>query len=129
MTCFWDGLLNNLKEDDFQRVFQVNKPNNKNFIKLLKNNNRKTKNIKWNGEIFSDKQLEENFIHIKDFNENSINNGYLCSICDPFLVLICELFTININHNYCGYLMTYTNNNFIKTLNFKSNKSHFSAIK
>lgn len=128
MTCFWDGLLNNLKEDDFQRIFQVNKPNNKNFVKLLKNNNRKTKNIKWNGEIFSEKQLEENFIHIKDFNENSIDNGYLCSICDPFIVLICELFIVNINHNYCDYLMTYTNSNSIKTLNFKSSKSHFSAI-
>ena len=128
MTCFWDGLLNNLKEDDFQRIFQVNKPNNKNFVKLLKNNNRKTKNIKWNGEIFSEKQLEENFIHIKYFNENSIDNGYLCSICDPFIVLICELFIVNINHNYCDYLMTYTNSNSIKTLNFKSSKSHFSAI-
>jgi|TARA_Y100000991_G_scaffold5506_1_gene4354 hypothetical protein len=129
MTCFWDGILHNLNDDDFQRVFQVNKPNNKNLIKLLKDNNRKTKNINWNGEIFSEKQLEENFIHIKDFNEKFIGNGYLCSTCDPFLVLICELFTVNINHNYCGYLMTYTNSKSIKTLNFKSNKSHFSAIK
>ena len=129
MTCFWDGILHNLNDNDFQRVFQVNKPNNKNFIKLLKENNRKTKNIRWNGEIFREKQLEENFNHVKDFNENSITNGYLCSICDPFLILICELFNVNINHNYCGYLMTYTNSTSVKTLNFKSSKSHFSALK
>lgn len=127
MTCFWDGILHHLKDDDFQKVFQINKPSNKDFVKLLKNNNRKTKNIKWNGETLSVKQLEENFIHIKDFNENSINKGYLCSICDPFLILISEIFILNINHNYCGNIMKYTNNQGTKILNFKSNKGHFSA--
>lgn len=127
MTCFWDGILHHLKDDDFQKVFQINKPSNKDFVKLLKNNNRKTKNIKWNGETLSVKQLEENFIHIKDFNENSINKGYLCSICDPFLILISEIFILNINHNYCGNIMKYTNNQGTRILNFKSNKGHFSA--
>lgn len=127
MTCFWDGILHNLKEDDFQKVFQMNKPNNKDFVKLLKNNNKKTKNTKWNGEKLSEKQLEENFIHIKDFNENSINNGYLCSICDPFLILVSEIFILNINHNFCGNIMKYTTNQASRTLIFKSNKSHFSA--
>ena len=128
MTCFWDGILHHLKEEDFQRVFQISKPNNKIFVKLLKDNLRKTKNIKWNGESLTDQQLKENFAHIKDFDENSIQGGYLCSTCDPFLFLVSELFNVNINHNYCGYLMKYTNTQPIKTLNFKSNRGHFSAV-
>ena len=127
MTCFWDGILHHLKDEDFQRVFQINKPTNKNFVKILKSNLRKTKNIIWNGETLTDKQLEENYEHIKDFNADSIHGGYLCSTCEPFLFLVCELFKMNINHNYCGHMMSYKVNNSIRTLNFKSNSGHFSA--
>ena len=38
-------------KDDFDNISDL-------FVKLLKNNNRKTKNIKWNGETLSEKQLE-----------------------------------------------------------------------
>ena len=72
-------------------------------------------------------QLEENYQHIKDFNVKSISAGYLCSTCDPFLLLICELFKVNINHNYCGYKMKYRINNAVKTLNFKSDRGNFTA--
>ena len=126
MTCFWDGILHHLKDEDFQRIFQINKPNNKNFVELLKTNLRKTKDIIWNGYTLTDKQLEENYEHVKDFNINSIRSGYLCSICDPFLFLVCELFRVDINHKYCGYNMTYRVKNPTKTLNFKSNSGHFS---
>ena len=107
--------------------FQINKPNNKNFVKILKSNLRKTKDIIWNGETLTNKQLEENYEHIKDFNVDSIYGGYLCSTCEPFLFLVCELFKMNINHNYCGQLMSYKVTNPIRTLNFKSNSGHFSA--
>ena len=128
-TCFWEAIIKRLDVRDLREFL----PNQRGispdmFVLRLKSLNLKTNNVLWNGEKLSEKQLEENFIHIKDFNENSIDNGYLCSICDPFIVLICELFIVNINHNYCDYLMTYTNSNSIKTLNFKSSKSHFSAI-
>ena len=127
MTCFWDGILHNLTNEDFQRTFQINKPTNTNFVNLLKNNLRKTKDLTWNGETLSENQLNENYEHIRDFDVNSIHNGYLCSTCDPFLFLVCELFNIDINHNYCGYLMKYKVRNPIKQLNFKSDSGHFSA--
>lgn len=127
MTCFWDGILHHLKDEDFQRVFQINKPSNKNFVKILKTNLRKTKDIIWNGETLTNKQLEENYEHIKDFNVDSIHGGYLCSTCEPFLFLVCELFKMNINHNYCGHMMSYKVTSPIRTLNFKSNSGHFSA--
>ena len=127
MTCFWDGILHNLTKEDFRKTFDVKKPSNVNLVKMLQENNRKTKNILWNGEKLTQQQLEENYQHIKDFNVKSISAGYLCSTCDPFLLLICELFKVNINHNYCGYKMKYRINNSIKTLNFKSDRGHFSA--
>ena len=127
MTCFWDGILHHLKDEDFQRVFQINKPTNKNFVKILKSNLRKTKNIIWNGETLTDKQLEENYEHIKDFNVDSIHGGYLCSTSEPFLFLVCELFKMDINHNYCGHMMSYRTTNPNRTLNFKSNSGHFSV--
>ena len=127
MTCFWDGILHNLTNEDFQRTFKINKPNNKNFVNLLKQNLKKTKDLTWNGEALTDNQLNENYEHIRDFNVNSIHNGYLCSTCDPFLFIVCELFNVDINHNYCGHMMKYRTKNPIKTLNFKSNRGHFSA--
>ena len=52
MTCFWDGILNALEPSDFTMLsrtygrFTVHtKPTNKNFVKLLKENNSKTKKV------------------------------------------------------------------------------------
>jgi hypothetical protein len=128
MTCFWDGILHNLTNDDFQRAFKINKPNNKGLVVFLKEQNSKeTKNIKWNGTQLRDQEIQENFQHIKDYNVKSMHGGYLCSTCDPFLILICKLFNVNINHNYCGHMMKYTVPNPIKTLNFSSDRGHFTA--
>lgn len=129
MTCFWDGILKGLSNEDFNRVFNINKPNNRGLVKLLiDNNSKETKNITWNGDIFTNKQIEENYEHIKNFDINSIKKGYLCSVCDPFLILISKLFNVNINHRYCGHLMKYRITNPIKTLNFSSNTGHFTCM-
>ena len=78
MTCFWDGILKGLSNEDFNRVFNINKPNNRGLVKLLiDNNSKETKNITWNGDIFTNKQIEENYEHIKNFDINSIKKGYL----------------------------------------------------
>ena len=38
-----------------------------------------------------------------------------------------KLFNVNINHKYCGHMMKYTVPNPIKTLNFSSDRGHFTA--
>ena len=88
MTCFWSGILSSLNTDDFNYINEPSKPNIKNFIELLKRNNIDTKNVLWQNTKLTPKQLEENKEHIRDFNIENINSGYLCSICDPFLLLI-----------------------------------------
>lgn len=132
MTCFWDGILNALEPNDFTMLsktygrFTVHtKPTNKNFVKLLKENNSKTNHIKWQGNVLSDKELNENFIHIKNFDENSISKGYYCSTCDPFLCLISKIFKVNIIHKYLKNTIEYTNTSSKKTIHFSSNRGHF----
>ena len=116
MTCFWDSLRNKLK---------INM-NNVEFILHLKKCNKNKTSVLWNNTDLTKKQCDENFEHIENFNEKNINNGYDCSICDPFLILICNIYNVNIIHNYNGYKMIYTNDAGCKDLNFKSNSGHFS---
>ena len=115
MTCFWDGLRKGLN---------INKSNSE-FIIYLKSNNTNNLDIICCDCNLSKKQLDENFQHIKEYDENSINNGYDCSTCDPFLILISHLYNININHNYNGYMIKYINNAECNTILFQSNSNHF----
>ena len=127
MTCFWNGILKSLNKNDFKLYFNINiKPNIINFIKLLKNNNRLTKNIMWNGKKLSLIEMKENYNAIKNYNINKINNGHLCSTCDYFLLLISEIFEVNINHNYMKTKINYKNcKKSRRILKFYSNRGHF----
>lgn len=129
MSCFWIGLLNGIKIDDYSIIKYNNiglKPHPAEFVQLLKNINVITPNILWNDEELIRNQLDENFQAINQLDINSINNGYLCSTFEPFLFLICELLQITIIHNYINNKIIYkhkTNNRYI--LKFKSSDSHF----
>ena len=124
MTCFWDGILKKLNNEDF-KLLEYNNTNNINFIQLLKKYNKKCTNVIWQNEKLIEKLLNENYTMISEFNENNINSGYDCSSCDPFIILICELFKININHDYNGVNIQYKIEDTRKTINYKSNQSHF----
>ena len=92
MTCFWDALRT--------KLHIKRKMNNSKFIDYLKESNKEQTAVLWNNSKLSKKQFEENYEHIKDFDKNTIRNGYDCSICDPFLILICDIYSVNIIHNY-----------------------------
>ena len=115
MTCFWDAIRNCLNISE----------GNEQFICMLKNENRKCTSVKWNNEKFTDKQLEENFEHVKNFNEKTINNGYDCSICDPFLILICEKYKARITHTFLSYPMVYECEQVEREMTFRSDRGHF----
>ncbi len=129
MTCFWDGLMNGLKQEDFNNLNEK-KTNNINFIKMLQKKNKITKDVLWNGKLVNNqKELEENYIAVRDYDINKINNGHLCSTGDYMLMLICDLFNINIYHKYLNKTMKYEKNNNNKSLYFQSNKGHFWFVK
>ena len=92
---------------------------------MLKNKNKKTSSVLWNSIKITDKQLDENYQHIKDFDSNSIHNGYFCSTFEPFLCLLCELFCISIQHNFNGTIIYYSIQDSRKTCKFKSDSGHF----
>ena len=129
MSCFWDSILNKVRIEDFQKIFNHSgKPNPETFAKMLIKENVKTENVLWNSQIMKEKQLQENYEHIQEYDVSNVNQGYDCSTCDPFLFLICELFTINIQHIYLGNTIEYThkknvfNNNY--TIKLQSDKGH-----
>ncbi len=118
MTCFWDGLINGLDKN-------IPKPTVTSFIQHLKNNNTLCYSVNCNGYILSIKFLYECKEAINNYNINDSNNGYLCSTCDPFLILYSQLYNVNINHKYNGIDILYNNYDSKKTIYFESNLGHF----
>ena len=132
MSCFWNGILHQLRIHFSEFLKKEEIKNIKELIIFLQSKNTKNINVKWNNiPSFTEKQLEENYIHIKEYNIKSVYNGYLCSTCDPFLILISEILNVDIIHNYCGSIINYININNNKKKNkilrFHSNRSHFSS--
>ena len=125
MTCFWKGVLKTLTVDDFKNALGIKHiPKYKEFVNLLKQNNVKMINVKLNGESLKDTFLDEAVTHVKNINIKKLNEGYLCSSCDPVLMLISEIFVININHDYNGTIIKYTHTNATKEINLRSNHNH-----
>lgn len=133
MTCFWNGILDGLNFDVIKNSLPncLKNPNgtvNKdplNLVKYLKENNKITENVLIQNEELRKQEKEENYEHIQSFDKVSIHQGYFCSTSDPFLILICELLNINIEHRYCGVNIKYTNKQkSICTLYLGSDRGH-----
>lgn len=125
MTCFWDGIMSALNTDDFKGMCKSSFANQKEFVTWIKEHNELTNSVKWNGTPLKDKEYEDNYIHIDNFDPTSIYNGYDCSTSEPFLYLVASLFRVNIIHDYNGILINYTVPTPTRTLRFKSDTRHF----
>ena len=124
MTCFWDGLMKGLEKNDFEKL-HFKKTNRIDLINLLKQKNTETTNVLWNDKKIHKKELEENYIAVKNYDTNNIGNGHLCSTGDYMLLLICEIFNVNIYHKYLQNTMKYEKSNNKINLHFQSDKGHF----
>lgn len=134
MTCFWDGIIKAFNPIDFHKALGINrKPSSKELVMLLKKYNKPTTDIGCNGIKLTKKQLKENMAWIKELDENNIRSGYFCSGCDPFLLLVAQLFGINIIHQYNGHNIYYNNRatkvSKVNTKVFGSNSRHFWFVK
>ena len=126
MTCFWDGILQALDNSDFQVVGCNNRLNRQQLINLLKTRNVEIQDVTWNGMELTPQEIKEHYEAIKSYDINKINNGHLCSSCDSFLLLICQVFNVNIKHLYMNVNIEYKNEKVQrKTLQFASNRGHF----
>lgn len=127
MTCFWDGILSKLPNNVISVRFGNNVQNDKNaFITAIKTHAVTTIDVLWNNEPMSEQLMQEHLTWILEYNINGIYGGHDCSICDPFLAQICQLFNINIIHNYTNTVINYTNKRISNTtLTFYSDTGHF----
>ena len=128
MTCFWDGIMKGLSSDDFKNIGET-KTDIKGLIRILKNRNKKTRDIIWNGKKIPEKELTENYMAVKDYNINGIQNGHLCSTGDYMLLLICDLFNVNIDHKFLQKTMKYEKTTNTNKIWVQSNKGHFWFVK
>ncbi len=130
MTCFWTSIIAALG-DDINNVLNCQiRPSVEKFIGLLKGGIIETSDVLWNGNELSPKEYVENSQRIREIDTKTINLGYDCSTCEPVLLLICQLFKINIQHNFNGHIVNYTNelNSSNRCLKFRSNLGHFLRI-
>ena len=126
MTCYWDSIRDSLTLDDYNRLDFNHKPNLQQFISTLKTKNTLVNNVLWQGNGFRNQEISEHFEAVKSYNTNDIHNGHLTSICDSFILLLCELLEISIEHKYLNNVIYYKNKKHSrKTLHFKSNNGHF----
>lgn len=134
MSCFWNALLNAIYSNqltDMRKLYKLKKKKMKpvELVLFLKSHNRKTKNVLWQNELLTDKQLNENMNAIKSYNCKTVQNGYFCSVFEPFLFLFSELFNVNIKHKYINNIIEYTHTNkCIFEILLSSNKTHIDFI-
>tara|TARA_B100001142_G_scaffold240336_2_gene239155 strand:+ start:2439 stop:2828 length:390 start_codon:yes stop_codon:yes gene_type:complete len=125
MTCFWDGIMKSLTQSDFNFI-KEKKTDNIDFIKMLKKRCQLTTNVLWQGKPLREQEITEHIKAITEYDINEISNGHLTSVCDSFLLLICELFKVNIIHSYMNIEIKYTNKEQSrKTIHYSSNNGHF----
>ena len=125
MTCFWNGVLKSLNKNDFDFINETKK-NTPCFIELLKKKIKPMCNVLWQGKTIKEREIREHLQAIKEYNINNISNGHLTSTCDSFLLLICELFQVDIIHHYLKNDIYYKyQGNSRKILHFSSSTGHF----
>lgn len=98
MTCFWNSLIEALGRHDVSV---------RDFIVDLQNRNTHTANVRCNGELVTPQQQEENVAAVQGYDVGGVHGGYMCSACDPFLLLVSEVHVCNIHHTYNGTRIEY----------------------
>lgn len=132
MTCFWQGIYTSLSDDDFKFIGEI-KPNNlQDMILIFKRNFDlfDTDYIFYRGYEGKVEALQKQFMgeckkSILDYDMNNMHFGYYCSTCDPFLILVCMLFKVEIKHKYMGVGIKYIPRTIRKTVSFYSDSAHF----
>jgi hypothetical protein len=125
MSCFWVGLINKIPIYHFNKYLpdclEITIPE---LISFLKTFNSLTENVIWQGQFLEYQLMIENSLRIDNLSLLDIGNGYDCSSCEPVLLLICQLFEVNIDHNYNQKIIKYRN---IKNINIETADLFFTS--
>lgn len=125
MTCFWNGIMKSLNKNDFDLINEK-KSSHIELITMLKRRKTPMINVLWENQKLSKNEIKEHLLAIDEYDINGIPGGHLTSSCDSFLLLICELFKVNIEHMYMIHTIKYSNTKEVrKTICYSSNDKHF----
>jgi hypothetical protein len=119
MSCVWQGLAEGLYDSCGVKITEEK------LYEFIKKNNQKTPDVFVNDRKLSATNLDENFEHIKSLESDAVVKGYLCSTSDPLLLLVCQIYKVSIQHNYCGVNIKYINQKADKKMFVCSNTGHF----
>jgi len=134
MTCFWDSLYSALKTEDFQAAGIPKKPRTtRDLLDVLVSRNRICDHVTVNCTFPTESQKNELYDWIREYDRSKISDGHWTGCCDPFLVLVCEVFRVAVRHFYKGALpgfdfdtvTVYSHTNFRRVVEFGANASHF----
>lgn len=126
MTCFWDGILNQLNTSDAQ-ILGVTPRTPHKLKEKLQLLNRPPRCCKWQQRELSPQLVEENMEWIRVDNTH-VSIGHDTSCCDPYLCLLVELLGVDIVHEYTGSTVCYTHVDSTcnsRVFRFKSDNGHF----
>ena len=131
MTCFWKGFMNCLSDTDvqFSRGLSRLPQHEHEFVHFLQKNNIRANDVSWQHQPVSSRLQEESFQAVKALESNTIGEGYWCSTCDPFILLISQLFQIDVHHRFCGHLVVYSVPHPRKTIYVTSDRGHLQQWK
>tara|TARA_B100000795_G_scaffold246527_2_gene212272 strand:+ start:2477 stop:2842 length:366 start_codon:yes stop_codon:yes gene_type:complete len=117
--------MKSLNKNDFDLINEK-KSSHIELITMLKRRKIPMINVLWENQKLSKKEIKEHLLAIDEYDINCIPGGHLTSSCDSFLLLICELFKVNIEHMYMIHTIKYSNTKEVrKTLYYSSNDKHF----
>lgn len=121
MSCVWIGLITALKLNESPLQ----------FVQNLQRNNVYTDNVWWNGERLSEQAMKENTERISAITTRDVTDGYDVSGCEPVLLLVCQIYGVNILHTYNDHKISYvreypdTKECSNKTLKLCADRGHF----
>ena len=98
MTCVWDSLLRHIVTDSHSMNVLGCPRSPGELVRALKANNIGTPDVRWQGQLFSPQQQGENAQWIRKYDETRIGEGHLTSMCDPFMILLCQLLHVSIKY-------------------------------
>lgn len=133
MSCVWDGIRDAIRHDygscpdvDLRHVlsYRLKSAHLPNFFVL---NNQKCDEVTVNGEDITEQFKLECRTTIESLTNYPIHSGYLCSTCDPLLMLVCQIFKVEIRHtHFNGTTTVYSHKDKGRCIyHFESNRTHF----
>lgn len=129
MTCFWDGIFWCLNNEDKTLLGLDVGCKREDIIRVLMERNCLVDTL-WQGEKLREQEKKEHFQAVKDYDVRKIYGGHWTSICDSFLLLICQVLKVDISHRYLNTMISYKySGKARKVLKFKSNRGHFEIMR